>query len=114
MIHIGTDENFDELMRGEVYAVVDFYGEHCGSCTALAPIFNDAGNDFGMIKFIKVNCTFNRGLTKRFGILGFPTVKYFKDGREVRETRGWMERKKLNENIAALLYEYPAPELKNE
>ena len=31
-----TPENFDQLVQTE-YAMVDFYGDHCGACDFTAP-----------------------------------------------------------------------------
>ncbi len=114
MVHIGNDSNFTELMRDVPFAIVDFYGEYCGSCVVLEPIFNEASNDYGMLKFIKVNCTFNPEVEKQYGVRGYPTMKFFRYGKEVFETAGWMEREKLDEYIASLLYEYPIPEREGE
>lgn len=104
MIYIGTDENFDELMRDVPYAVVDLYGDYCGSCVALEPILNEASNDFAMLRFIKVNCSHNPKIAERFSVTGVPTVKYFKNGKQVHESRGWCLREDLNRHIAKLLY----------
>ena len=36
-----TSENFDELIQTAEYAVVDFYGDHCGACVATAPYYRE-------------------------------------------------------------------------
>ena len=109
MIHIGTDDTFDELMQGEPYVIVDLYGDYCGSCVALEPVLNEASNDYAMLKFIKVNCSHNPKIAQRFSVRGVPTMLFFRQGKQVCETGGWMERKKLNEYIGTLLYDAPVP-----
>ena len=38
MVYEATSKNIDELLQTD-YAVVDFYGDHCGACVALAPVY---------------------------------------------------------------------------
>ena len=94
-----TKDNFDQLLNTD-YAIVDFYGTFCGACVELAPIYTAASNDYGVLRFIKVNY--------------IPTTVYFRNGQEVRRAVGSMDRETLDKMIASLLYEYPAPELKDE
>lgn len=106
-----TKENFDELLNTE-YAIVDFYGDFCGACVELAPIFTAASNDYGVLRFIKVNTSVERELSERFGIHYIPTTIYFRNGQPVFRDVGSMDRETLDRFIAALLYEYPVPERK--
>ena len=107
----GTKENFDKLLDTD-YAIVDFYGTFCGACVELAPIFTAASNDYGVLRFIKVNTSRERALGERFDIRYIPTTIYFRNGKPVNRAVGSMDRETLDKFIASLLYEYPAPELK--
>lgn len=107
----GTKENFDKLLDTD-YAIVDFYGTFCGACVELAPIFTAASNDYGVLRFIKVNTSRERALGERFDIHYIPTTIYFRNGKPVNRAVGSMDRETLDKFIASLLYEYPAPELK--
>ncbi len=107
----GTKENFDKLLDTD-YAIVDFYGTFCGACVELAPIFTAASNDYGVLRFIKVNTSQERALGERFDIRYIPTTIYFRNGKPVNRAVGSMDRETLDKFIASLLYEYPAPELK--
>ncbi len=108
-----TKDNFDELIRTD-YAVVDFYGDFCGACVELAPIFTAASNDYAVLRFLKVNTSEERELSERFDIHYIPTTIYFRNGEPVHRAVGSMDRETLDQFIAALLYEYPAPELEDE
>jgi thioredoxin 1 len=99
-----TAETFDELIKTE-YAVVDFYGDHCGACAYTAPFFREAADDMGLIRFIKVNTTAYPEFTKRFDISGIPTFLYFRNGEQVHRSEGGMERSGINENLARMMYE---------
>ena len=108
-----TKENFDALVNTD-YAVVDFYGDFCGACVELAPIFTAASNDYAVLRFIKVNTSQERELSERFDIHYIPTTVYFRNGKPVFRDVGSMDRETLDKFIAALLYEYPLPERKGE
>lgn len=99
-----TTETFDELIQTE-YAVVDFYGDHCGACAFTAPFFREAADDMAMIRFIKVNTTTYPEFARRFGISGIPAFLYFRDGRQVHRSEGGMERPQINKNLAQMMYE---------
>lgn len=102
-VYEATTETFDELLDTD-YAVVDFYGTYCGPCKALAPIFEEASNDFLGLRFLRVNVDHQQELGKRFRIDGVPHMVFFRNGIPFREAGGYMSREKLNEHIAALLY----------
>ena len=106
----GTKDNFDELLKAD-YAIADFYGDFCGACVELAPIYTAASNDYGVLRFIKVNTSEERELGERFDIHYIPTTIYFRNGEPVARAVGSMSREKLDGFIASLLYEYPAPEM---
>lgn len=106
----GTKDNFDKLIDTD-YAVVDFYGTFCGACVELAPIFADASNDYGVLRFIKVNTSEEQELGKRFDIHYIPTTIYFRNGKPVNRVVGSMDRKTLDGMLAVLLYDYPAPKV---
>lgn len=99
-----TTENFDELI-GTDYAVVDFYGDHCGPCRFLEPIYNDASNDLAMIRFIRTSTDRNRELGERFGIRAVPTLLFFRNGEVVHQCKGAMQREALYQHISRLLYD---------
>lgn len=112
-IYHGTKDNFDELLNTD-YAVVDFYGDFCGACVKLEPIFAAASSDYAGIRFIKVNTSVERKLSERFDIHYIPATFFFRKGEPVAQAVGYMGRKTLDKFIASMLYEYPAPELKED
>jgi len=98
-----TDKDFDELIQTE-YAVVDFYGDHCGACTFTAPYFREAADDMAFIRFIKVNTSRYPELAKRFDIKGIPAFFYFYNGEVVHKSVGGMTTKEIRKQVAAMLY----------
>ncbi len=98
-----TEQNLDELLNTE-YAVVDFYGNHCGACAFTAPYYRAAADELAMIRFIRLNTSEYPKMAQRFGISGLPTFLYFRDGQMVHKSVGGMDRKMIDREVAAMLY----------
>ena len=63
-----------------------FYAPWCGHCKQMKPKFVSAAakmKDLENVgKLAAVDCTKEPKIGSRFGVKGYPTVKYFKDGQE--------------------------------
>ena len=103
MVYEATSKNIDELLQTD-YAVVDFYGDHCGACVALAPVYNEAANDLAMIRFIKANVDKDRELGERFNVCALPTLLCFRNGELIHEDCGAKDMPMLHEMLSRLLY----------
>ncbi len=99
-----TAETFDELIQTE-YAMVDFYGDHCGACAFTAPFFREVSDDLAMIRFIKVNTTRYPEFTKRFDISGIPVFLCFRNGELTHRKDGAMDRETILASLAKMMYE---------
>lgn len=98
-----TTENFDQLIQTE-YAMVDFYGDHCGACMYTAPYLRKVADDMAFIQFIKVNTSTYPALAKRFDIKSLPTFLYFRNGEIVHTSRGGMDEDLIHKELAQMLY----------
>ena len=82
-----TRENFEEeVLRGDLPVLVDFWATWCGPCRMLAPVIEEIANEYeGKVKVGKVNVDDERELALQFGVSSIPTVMVFQNG-EVKET----------------------------
>lgn len=81
--------NFDKIVLSGKPALVEFFAPWCGHCKNLAPVYEQLAQDFSFAKdkvtIAKVDADAEKSLGKRFGIQGFPTIKYFNGKDETPE-----------------------------
>lgn len=77
-------DNFDKIAISGKPALVEFFAPWCGHCKTLAPVYEQLASDFAFAKdkvvIAKVDADAEKTLGKRFGVQGFPTIKFF-DGK---------------------------------
>ncbi|KAK9813472.1 hypothetical protein WJX73_000851 [Symbiochloris irregularis] len=87
-----TPDNFDKYVNGAKDVLVEFYAPWCGHCKHLTPEYKKLGAAVAAspalksrVTIAKVDADAHRSLGERFGVGGFPTLKYFHRGKPVSE-----------------------------
>ena len=99
-----TEENFDEVLKNNPVAMVDFGATWCGPCKALAPVVEEIANEYeGRAAVGKADVDQCPSITARFRIRNVPTVLFFKNGELKDKSVGAVQKKTLTDKIDALL-----------
>ena len=99
-----TSENYvTEVENHNGIVILDFFAEWCGPCRMLSPVLEELAESRPGVKICKVNVDEEPELAAKFNIVSIPTLIFFKDGKAVGTSIGYMEKDELEKKIA--LYE---------
>lgn len=74
--------NFDEIvLDGTKNVFVKFYAPWCGHCVRMAPAWDEVADKVNEDTIIaNLDATAHQAVAQRFGVRGFPTLKFFTKG----------------------------------
>lgn len=100
-----TDANFAaEVEQSKGLVMVDFFAEWCGPCKQQSPIVEKLAEKYtGKIKVCTMDVDANPEFPGKYGVFSIPTIKFFKDGKEVETLVGFHSDGQLEKVIATHL-----------
>lgn len=101
---ISNNTEFEEIIAGDKPVVLDFHADWCGTCRALLPALEAAGEDYAEdIVIATINVDENPELTAQYGIKSIPTVFLMKNGAVVDQFTGVQSKTEINRRINQLI-----------
>jgi len=83
-----TDSTFKNFVNENNFVLVKFYAPWCGHCKKMAPDFVAAAEELANteFKFANVDATEEKEIAAEVGVQGYPTLKFFINGKEKEYT----------------------------
>jgi protein disulfide-isomerase A1 len=83
---VAETSTFEEIISKHDFVLVEFYAPWCGHCKKLTPEYSQAAAVLKKadpaVPLVKVDATIEKDLATKYGVSGFPTLKWFVKGTE--------------------------------
>mgnify|MGYP000934298381 CR=1 FL=1 len=88
-VHIDDSSFESEVVRSQEPVMLDVWGPGCAPCKKLEPVILSMAKRYrGRVKVAEVNAAAAPLTMEKLGVMGTPTVVYFREGREVERAVG--------------------------
>jgi thioredoxin 1 len=92
-----NEANFQtEVVNANEPVLVDVTAVWCGPCRMIDPIVKQLAEEWkGKVKVVKLDADQNPNVLMQYGILGIPTLMFFKGGQLAERMTGYQSKDKL-------------------
>jgi len=74
-----TQENFEQVVTGNDFIILDYWAPWCGPCRSFAPVFEKVAEDYPDILFAKINTEEQQEIAAHFQIRSIPTLMIMRE-----------------------------------
>ncbi len=100
--HVDSVDMFKEITTAHPEVLVDFFATWCGPCKMLHPVLESASEKLeGKVVVAQVDIDQQQDLARAFNVQSVPTLIFFKDGKPVLATAGYMDEASLMKFVQA-------------
>ncbi len=103
MLEVDKETFEAEVLQAQGKIVVDFYGDGCVPCAALAPHVHEFAEKYTTLKFCALNTTKARRLAISQKVLGLPVVAIYENGAMIDSL---VKDDATPENVEAMIRKY--------
>jgi thioredoxin 1 len=99
-----TDDRFEvDVLESDVPVLVDFWASWCAPCRIMNPILEELAGEREDLRIVKVDMDDNQRTAMRYDVMAAPTFMLFKHGQPVLKLVGTRPKRKLVEELSAVL-----------
>ena len=97
-----TQDTFEtQVVHSSEPVLVDVTAVWCAPCRMLEPIVKEVAETWqDKLRVVKLDADENPGVLQQYGILGIPTLMFFKDGKLQERLTGFQSKEKLVAKIS--------------
>lgn len=107
-VHVDDASFVAEVSRSSLPVVLDVWSPGCGPCRMLEPVVMSIARRYvGRVKVAEMNAAEAPRTAARLGVMGTPTVLFFRGGREVERVVGFVGERYIAEVVDAELLGAP-------
>lgn len=99
---IESVDMFKQLIESQPAVLIDFFATWCGPCKMLHPVLESVATKLdGKVVIAQVDIDKEQALASAFNVQSVPTLIFFKEGKPVLATAGYMDEASLMRFIEA-------------